>query len=350
VSKISIEKGAVKLDFSDYYPGAVLYINLNRTLRVPDVADGGNTRSKLPPGLGTFELVSTQSLGSKFPADQPAGIVMPMFQSEAVWFGFGHNHVKYPFLIKVAAGGINAVTGDVWQDGPAFGVGGKQDYVTAPKQPWIDGFKTGEGIVRQFVAAPLGRGLTVEEQLRGEVKFGGIQFVVHPIDKEYFERVVLPERARNPMGRGMVLEMCAAPTRSKRSFGSMGLAAGGQIEQRIEKDPYGAERWEASQTAALFVHIANSKDWQELTGRPMPREPLAARDYTLHGGKWFDYYSETDVSTAPALAGLKSVGAIADAMGLPTDSPVAVSSTQVVDLTPPQGIKQWGGNDEKGQS
>jgi hypothetical protein len=347
VSKISLENGAVKFDFSDYYPGAVLYINLNRTLRV---SDGGNSRSKLPPGLGTFDLVSTQRLGSKVPVDQPAGIVMPMYQSEAVWFGFQHNHVVYPFLIKIAAGGINAVTGDVWQDGPAFGVGGKQDYVTAPDQPWVDGFKTGEGVVRQFVAAPLGKGLTVEEQLRGGVKFGGIQFVVHPLDKEYFEKVVLPERARNPAGRGMLLEMCATSSRSTRSFGSMGLAAGGQIEQRIAEDTYGAERWAASVTAALFVHIVTSTEWQELTGRPIPRAPLSARDYTLHGGKWFDYYSETDVSTAPALAGVQSVGAIADAAGLPTDSPVVVPPKQVVDLTPPHSIKQWEVNGNEGQS
>lgn len=64
MSKISLENGAVKFDFSDYYPGAVLYIDLNRTLRVSDVADGGNSRSKLPPGLGTFDLVSTFADGA----------------------------------------------------------------------------------------------------------------------------------------------------------------------------------------------------------------------------------------------------------------------------------------------
>jgi len=55
MAKVSIDApGIIKFDFSDYHPEAILYIRLNRTLRVPDVADKGNTRSKLPPGLGTL--------------------------------------------------------------------------------------------------------------------------------------------------------------------------------------------------------------------------------------------------------------------------------------------------------
>ena len=351
MSTVSIERaGVIKFDFSDYYPDAILNIQLNRTLRVPDVANDKGSRSKLPPGLGTFETVSTESLGDKFPTGQQAGIIMPMFQSEAAWFGFSHSRARYPFMIKIAAGGINAITGDVWQDGPSFGAHEKQDYVTAPSQPWIDGFKTGEGIVRQFVAVPLGKGLTVEEQLRGEVKFGGIQFVVHPIDKDYFEKVILPERARqSPFrlslhgGSQNVFMFAATAT---RQASSMGLAAGGQIEQRIEKDRHGSDKWVNGESASLFIHIANSKDWMELTGRAMPRPPLSASDYTLHGGKWFDYYSDTDVTTAPALTDVKSPGQIADAAGLPTDEPQNIPPSQVVDLMPSRPVKQWDGKKE----
>ena len=44
-----------------------------------------------------------------------------------------------------------------------------------PKQPWLDGFSIGEGLIRQFVAMPLGNGYTVEEQLTGKAYIGGIQ-------------------------------------------------------------------------------------------------------------------------------------------------------------------------------
>ena len=38
--------------------------------------------------------------------------MMPMYQSEALWLDFSSN--GYPFAIKVAAGKINAVTGETW--------------------------------------------------------------------------------------------------------------------------------------------------------------------------------------------------------------------------------------------
>ena len=52
-----------------------------------------------------------------------------------------------------------------------------QDYVVVPDQPWIDGYNVGKDIVKQFVAAPLGQGYTVEEQLKSEAEVGGIQIL-----------------------------------------------------------------------------------------------------------------------------------------------------------------------------
>ena len=45
--------------------------------------------------------------------------MLPMFQSEALWLNINSKylmdrHTGYPFAIKVAAGKINAVTGDDW--------------------------------------------------------------------------------------------------------------------------------------------------------------------------------------------------------------------------------------------
>ena len=77
---------------------------------------------------------------------------MPMDQSEALWISFS---ASYPFAVKIAAGKINAVSGAAWtvelQSEP-------QDYVVVPGQPWLDGFSLGEGLIRPFVALPLGAG------------------------------------------------------------------------------------------------------------------------------------------------------------------------------------------------
>ena len=90
-------------------------------------------------------------------------------QSAALWISFS---ARYPCGVKIAAGKINAVSGEAWtaelQRKP-------QDYVVVPGQPWLDGFSVGEGLIRQFVALPLGAGGSVEEQLTGRADVGGLQ-------------------------------------------------------------------------------------------------------------------------------------------------------------------------------
>jgi hypothetical protein len=115
------------------------------------------------------------------------GVVMPMYQSEALWIDFSSS---YPFAVKVAAGKINAVSGEPWspdlQQEP-------QNYLVLPDQPWLDGFAVGEGVIRQFVAMPLGAGYSVEEQLTGQAVTGGIQLQAYPIRAEsYFRDEVIP--------------------------------------------------------------------------------------------------------------------------------------------------------------
>ena len=43
-------------------------------------------------------------------------------------------------------------------------------YVVVPGQPWLDGFSVGEGLIRQFVALPLGVGDSLEKQLTGRAE------------------------------------------------------------------------------------------------------------------------------------------------------------------------------------
>jgi hypothetical protein len=47
-----------------------------------------------------------------------------------------------------------------------------------PQQRWIDGVAAEAGLVRQFVAVPMGLGYSIEAQITHEEKLGGIQFEV----------------------------------------------------------------------------------------------------------------------------------------------------------------------------
>ena len=80
-----------------------------------------------------------------------------------------HNIVKidmvYTGAVKIGTGKINAVTGKAWKFKHISTSNKDQNYVSLPKQPWLDGINCGDGYIRQFVAMPLGKGYTVEVQL-----------------------------------------------------------------------------------------------------------------------------------------------------------------------------------------
>ena len=61
--------------------------------------------------------------------------------------------------IKCGVGKVNALTVQAWAPGLSKD---PQNYMVRPEQPWLDGVVTGDGVVRQFVAMPLGMGVTVE--------------------------------------------------------------------------------------------------------------------------------------------------------------------------------------------
>lgn len=162
-------------------------INVNRTIRVPDNAD----TSALPPSLGLFPLYRVHDYAHKLPEElaQKGGIFFPMYQSEAMWLGFS---AKRPFAVKIYVGGVNAVSGfpmtesDQTREKRAWMLrDGKpiQDYVVLPEQPWIDGIVSEDGKIRQFVAQPKGSGFSVEAQVTGEEKVGGIQVEIIPMKK-----------------------------------------------------------------------------------------------------------------------------------------------------------------------
>jgi hypothetical protein len=302
---IELKRDRLTFTFPDVHPQAKLTIEFQRTLRIPD----DDKSYPLPPGLGTFPLRHVDDHAQNIPSDwlRRGGVMLPMYQSEAMWLRFDSTAIdqhstEYPFAIKIATGKRCAVSGESWRDGLHKE---PQDYMVAPKQPWLDGFVVQKGVIRQFVAMPLGSGYTVEEQITGEAEHGGLQVSVCPMKRDVFER-----RFPKQSGRRFSLEAdfveatycCAA------AF-DMGLAPGGKMKQEVYEDPYDLDDWHVGSSSRCFVHLCNSMVWQSITGSSPPHPAPTAKSYTSAGLPWFEYYddSQSVVEGSAILHKLKSV-------------------------------------------
>lgn len=378
--KQRIESPQVKIENDGLTIGR-LGVRFHRTLRLPD---DGNTYP-LPPSLGAFPLRRVEDYADSVPKSwlEHGGVFLPMFQREAAWLSFSCPQWA-PQALKVAVGMINAITGKPWKD--AIG-SGKQDYIVAPPQPWLDGINAGDDMIRQFVAMPLGQGYTVEGQVSGEEHFGGIQLLSflpkrgHRFETEWSQKRRVVRRANTSHWSGSSVIPCGATMdsamgdetfdsfendfsnammgsisasayasasasvpfvlqksllRSARPIGAeMGLAAGGRMQQAIYPDPYGADIWDTKRAGRVYVHIVNSELWQQITGEPAPPSPVTAATYAQHGMPWYDLYDEHlgDVDASKTLSKVKSVKEIDDDKGYgpqQDDSTVLIPDGKVV--------------------
>ena len=295
-----------------------------RTLRIPD--DGGEY--PLPPGLGTFPIRRVADYRERVPESwrEHGGVFLPMYQREAMWLSFAGAHWK-PTAVKVAVGKVNALSGKPWHERLIAGREGAQDYMVVPDQPWLDGINAGHGLIRQFVAMPLGMGYTIEGHVTGEERFGGLQLMsFEPKHGRFPDSPPRPEvRLRRADGEmfgafAAASPACPAPgvatpaqmarRATIRSAGTeMGLAAGGRMRQQIYPDRHGVESWDEQRFGRVYVHIVNSQMWREITGEPPPETPVSARSYADSRLPWFDLYDEDkgDVAPADALTKVRSV-------------------------------------------
>ena len=145
--------------------------------------------------------------------------------------------------VKVAAGKINAVTGESWENELS---GESQDYVVIPDQPWLDGFSVMKGMIRQFVAMPLGEGYTAEEQLTGEAEHGGTSDCGLSDESLAVTSRLCEEEAGYAHCVFPATRRLGAPPRE------MGLAPGGLMRQEIYEDEYGLEAWDDVGALTLF--------------------------------------------------------------------------------------------------
>src|SRR6185312_8752975 len=143
---------------------------------------------------------------------------------------------EYPFALKIAAGKINAVSGEPWK--PELNAT-ERDYVVVPEQPWLDGFCVAKDVVRQFVAMPLGSGYSVEEQITGKPEHGGLQIIAYPMKRERYEELACHREEERQRSGARCYQIQAAAAGAAPSLArAMGLAAGGRMRQQIYADPY----------------------------------------------------------------------------------------------------------------
>lgn len=284
----TLEHDQLVFRFPQIEAQASFSIDFQRTLRIPDT----DRTYDLPPGLGAFPLRHADDHAAKLPGQVAArgGVILPIWQAEAMWLSFTNQgpdvDLDFPVAVKVAAGKINAVTGEGWRPGLHRA---PQDYMVSPEQPWLDGFAVERGVVRQFVAMELGEGYSAEEQLTGQAQWGGLQIVVVPLKARVWqERRRAWDEARDIIGlRCRVSAMCAdLPAEC------MGLAAGGRMRQVIHPDPFDVDDWDMAQADRVFVTLLHAKDWKSITGEAAPNHPPTAKDYAQAGLPWFAFYGK----------------------------------------------------------
>ena len=326
---IELRQNKLVFSFPEVHPLAKLSIDFQRTLRIPD----DEKSYPLPPGLGSFPLVHVDDHADTVPPKwlDHGGIILPMYQAEAMWLSFfPHNEYNrdsaYPFAIKVSTGKIDAVTGKEHTNGLHSK---PQDYMVSPGQPWLDGYCVKKGVIRQFVAMPLGEGYTAEEQITRKAEYGGIQIVVYPMRGDVFDRK-FPKVERKlggwqqgTFGGGAWGSTGGAPpvpgAPAQMMACDMGLSPGGQMKQEIYKDTFSLGDWDIEHSSRCFAHIANSTDWEKITGQRPPQLPPSASDYNRAGLPWFDYYAENReaVKGSKKLNRLKSVQTLSEKKGEP---------------------------------
>jgi hypothetical protein len=317
---IELKNDSLEFMFPEVHPRAKLTIEFQRTLRIPD--DGEDY--PLPPGLGCFPLRHVDDFAENVPSEwlRRGGVMLPMYQSEAMWLRFHSEYLDdhrtaYPFALQIAAGKINAATGEEWNNT----LGRKpQDYMVVPEQPWLDGFCVEKGIIRQFVAMPLGSGYSAEEQLTGKADHGGVQIKVYPMKREAFLRR-FPKKTRPEVVRVDECSKCYCAEAP-----SMGLAPGGRMRQEIYEDPYSFTDWDQTNSSRCFVHLTNSLVWRAITGDQPPTVPPTSKEYTRAGFPWFDYYN-ADAQVLEGSALLQKIKSIIQLGKEKNDNPLPENET-----------------------
>jgi hypothetical protein len=280
--------------------------HFHRTLRVPN----DNNVYSLPAGVEAFPLRHLEDYAHMLPPAlrDRGGVIMPMYRGEAMWIRFDD---YYPCAIKIGAGQVNVLTGQPWTEVLS---GSARDYIVAPPQPALDGFRTDKDEVRQFVAVPLGANSSVDMQMLREAH-GGIQIVAYPMKPERFEELKAKyAQEGSAAGWGGGVRYLASPQGgggpTPRQI-QLSVGPGGRLRERIFKDDYGIEAWDLSSPARCIVTLIDAARWGEITGSPTPTKPFTPEAYRRNGLPWFEVYDD-GLAALDGESGLDDIATVSD--------------------------------------
>jgi len=324
-------------------------INFQRTLRLPE---DGKVHS-LPPGFGRFPLTKCSDYPARsLPRQWRNGddVFMPLRKAEALWLSWTSTEAA----IMVGAGGVNAISGEGFEPGNLKAE--PQSYCVAPRQPWLDGIKSGNGVVSQFVSTTRGSGASVEAQVCGDDFRGGLQlFVCAPKkttvrffpsaeagagSEETLDFYKTPRELGLLPGSRVIMERFVDDTGGNRldDYGvfsestlhlvlrlrggppaeeeEMALAVGGKMRQDVYPDPHGPRYWDATGGQYVNVHLAGPAMYTAITRKVPPATPVTAAEYTAMGFPWFSLFDENvinDIEAPEVLSLVKSIAQVGDA-------------------------------------
>lgn len=308
-----------------------LELNFQRTCRVPE-----GSLNSLPAGLGSFPVYKVSDFRAGAPKEwRDDGYFFPLYRQEAMWINFARGFMQNPKALIVGAGNINAVTGKPFDPAKTgeleIKLEKEQNYLVIPPQPWLDGWKAEDNKIYQFVAAEMGSGETVEGQITGEEKAGGIQLIVY--DPKEGQKLIHATRPHEYIVGGSwgsydetksmdfgLKTMCCYSAVSDMSASrgsenllsvqSMGLGRGGEIEQKIYPDPHGFDVWKEKPMAVDIIYLVSSEDFKQVTGYDAPPTPVTFETYQQYGYPWFELHDQKykDTKGTDIFAKLKPVG------------------------------------------
>jgi hypothetical protein len=325
-----IEKDKLVARFPNVHDHAESELLFQRTLRVPD--DG--KAYSLPTGLGHFALRHLEDFEEHYPRrwGDRGGVLMPMRRGDAMWIAFD---IRYPCAIKIGAGKINVLNGRRWTERLRAT---EYDYIVAPPQPALDGFRTREhDVVRQFVAVPLGSGYSVEEQISGKAEHGAIQVVIHPMKAAHYELLRAQHVAAGGTGHEDGPGWSLLPVSQGAEPTLLAIAAGGRMRERVGADRFGIEAWDQSARTRCFITLVDGEELSRGTGIPVPLPPpFTPADYQRKGLPWFEYANDGVVALGGAsdVPEIKSISDINDEHGLPS-----LESNASIDAGEPQTLR-----------
>ena len=186
---------------------------------------------------------------------------------------------------------------------------------------------------------PLGMGYTVEGQVTGEERHGGLQFVCFDPKPGRFPDQPPRRQTRHPAAAWSAGASRRAPAARPRPPRWASRPAAGCAS--IYPDPHGIDAWDQANYGRVFVHIVNSQLWREITGEPFPPTPVDARAYTDAGLPWFELYDDQLGDIPASTCGQRQVRGAEDAQhgftGQQDDTPLQTPNVKPLGNSVPDG-------------